>query len=186
MPGTRHFSRMNYNVQRGLRELLNERFITKAQWRAILDFFSHRCVFCGIEHSGNNRTGLVPDHLIAAAHYGELCMGNAVPSCQDCNDRRGHSPWEQYLKKTFPAEARVRISRINEYLALHPYSAMTNPAHVLREAEHAEYLRLLGAWARFWGEARALRDVVKKRRAEASKPNKRLQATRSKQRAPEA
>lgn len=55
MSGTRHFSRMNYNVQRGLRELLNERFITKAQWRSILDFFSHRCAFCGIEHSGNNR-----------------------------------------------------------------------------------------------------------------------------------
>lgn len=169
MPGTRHFPRMNYNVLRGLRELLNESYITTAEWKKVLAHFDYRCAFCGIKHSGNNRTGLVPDHLIAAVQFGSLILGNTVPSCQDCNDHRGHADWEGYLKKHFPRQAARRITRIREYLALHPYTPVKDPANVLTPQELAEYKGVVSSWDSLWKRACALRDAIKGRR-DTAKP----------------
>ena len=159
---------MNYNVQRGLRELLNDRYITTAEWKKVLDYFDNRCAFCSIKHTGNNRTGLVPDHLIAAAQFGSLTPGNTVPACQDCNDQRGDAPWESYLRERFPKEAQRRIGRIKEYLTLHPYTPVSDPALILTPQELSEYRSLWDAWGTVWKRACALRDTIKSRRMTAS------------------
>jgi hypothetical protein len=160
---------MNYNVQRGLRELLNERYITTEEWKKVLAYFDNRCAFCSTKHTANNRTGLVPDHLIAAAQFGTLTLGNTVPACQDCNDHRGDAPWESYLEKRFPKEAPRRISRIKEYLVLHPYTPVSDPALILTPQELSEYRGLWGAWDALWKRACALRDAIKSRRTSTTR-----------------
>jgi predicted restriction endonuclease len=158
---------MNYNVLRGLRELLSDSYLTTAEWKKVLAHFDSRCAFCGIEHSGNNRTGLVPDHLIAAVRFGSLTLGNTVPSCQDCNDHRGHADWATYLKEQYPKQATKRIKRIREYLALHPYAPLKDAAQILTPQELTEYKSLLATWETLWRRACALRDVIKVRRQRA-------------------
>jgi len=89
MSGTQHFSRMNYHVRRGLREIVAPSHkIGKAHWAAIPEEFNHACAYCGVRGSAENR-GIVADHLIAVTEYGELVAGNTVPACQSCNDSRG-------------------------------------------------------------------------------------------------
>ena len=179
MPGIKQFSRMNYQVQRGLRELLSERYITLSEWDRVLAIFGQRCAFCGIEHSGNNRTGLVRDHLIPAVDFGELCLGNTVPACQDCNDRRGRRPWRDYLSNVFGRAANERIERIERYLDSYPYSPVSNPSHAFANEEHAEYVRLLEDWEALWQRARTLRDAVKRRRkARSSAGDRTVDASR--------
>src|SRR5437879_1662472 len=112
MPGTRLFSRANYQVLRGFSELLTEHSLTRAEWRTVTDHFEQRCAFCGIEDTRNPRTGLVPDHLVAAKNFGAFCIGNVVPACHDCNDRRGKMDWREYLQRYHPMEALPRISTI--------------------------------------------------------------------------
>ena len=160
---------MNYNVQRGLRELLNDRYISTTEWKEVLAHFDNRCAFCGVKHTGNNRTGLVPDHLIAAAQFGTLSLGNTIPACQDCNDHRGDAPWEIYLRERFPKEAKERIGRIKEHLLLHPYTPVNDPALILDPKELNEYRSLWKAWDEVWRRACALRDAIKLRRLSATK-----------------
>jgi len=166
MAATKHFPRMNYLVKRGLRELLTRSFITPKEWSIILEFFNNRCAFCGIEHSGNNRTGLVPDHLIPAVKYGELCLGNAVPSCQDCNDKRGDRDWREYLNETNLSNKSKCMRQIDEYRRRYPYRPIKSPAQVLTVEEYSEYKRLLDTWKILWRDARFLRDKINKRRKE--------------------
>ncbi len=169
---TRYFSRMNYQVQRGLREILNERFVSTEEWRLILDFFRDRCAFCGKEHTGSNRTGIIPDHLIPASQYGELCLGNTVPSCQDCNDSRGDKDWRSFIRSSPQGNARALLSRIEKHLKAYPYELITRPEQALAPREHAEYVRILKQWNRLWKDARALRDTVKHRKAARNLTNR--------------
>jgi hypothetical protein len=172
---TRHFSRMNYHVQRGFREILNERYINALEWQTILGFFDNRCAFCGATHSGNSRTGIIPDHLIPASAFGELCIGNTVPACQDCNDRRGDGNWLSFLQRPSNAGRSARISRIRAYLRKYPCKPIREPAQSLSRHEHHEYLKLLRDWAVLWKRARDLRDRVDlRRKAESNKSLKLL------------
>lgn len=164
MAGTKHFSRMNYNVRRGMRELLSHRHLSDKEWIEIRDFFGNRCAFCGSEDSGNPRTGIVPDHLIATANHGEFCLGNVVPSCQYCNDHRGKKEWRQYMLSRFGNEAESRIGKIATYLSNYEYSVSDDPHEHLSNEETEEYLALLESWGSLWCRAQALRDRIIKRR----------------------
>src|ERR1700752_1895750 len=105
MPGTRHFDRMQYNVARGLREIVAPRqTMHKAQWEQIKEEFGGRCVFCGEEGTKENR-GIVPDHLVPVTRFGELVLGNVVPACQACNDSRGEKDWRPFLRQRFTGDA---------------------------------------------------------------------------------
>ena len=130
---TSYFARMNYQVQRGLRELLSRSSISKQQWDTILDFFDHHCAFCGKAHTGNKRTGIVPDHLIPASKYGELCLGNVAPACHDCNDQRGDRPWHAFLSR-FPAPQRkkqIALIRRRDTVQTYPYEPISDPSQWL-------------------------------------------------------
>ena len=116
MAGTKHFSRMNYHVKRGMRELLSHRTLSSSDWTEVRELFANECAFCGCEDTGNPRTGIVPDHLIPAVEHGESCLGNIVPSCQDCNDHRGKKEWRSYLLSEFTDDANDRIQKIEQYL----------------------------------------------------------------------
>lgn len=168
MAGTKHFSRMNYHVQRGMRELLSHRTMSKDEWNQIRKFFRNMCAFCGCEDTGNPRTGIVPDHLIPAVEHGENCIGNIVPSCQDCNDHRGKNEWRAYLLSEYSGDAEDRIKRIDEYLETYPYQLTDDPHEYITNEEAELYINLLEKWDEVWQQARRLRDQIKLRRKKES------------------
>lgn len=129
MKGTQHFSRMNYNVRRGLREIVApDHRVSKQEWALVLAEFDGTCAYCGATASAENR-GIVPDHLVAVTDFGELIPGNIVPACQTCNDSRGNKPWRTFLASRFPADAANRIRRIERYVALCTTTRHAAPRH---------------------------------------------------------
>ena len=164
MKGTQHFIRMNYNVRRGLREIVAPSHrLPKTEWATILKNFSHRCAYCGNVASAANR-GIVPDHLIAVADFGELVAGNTVPACQTCNDSRGKKNWRDFLRERFPGKAEMRIGRIEAHIQRHDYKPCA-PESSLVPAELSEYNAILKQWGRLFVRAQALHAAVAKRRS---------------------
>jgi hypothetical protein len=163
MPGTRLFSRMNYQVLRGMSEIITIHNLNDNQWQTIRSFFNQRCAFCNCEDTGNPRTGLIPDHLIAASDLGDMVFGNAVPACHDCNDKRGKKDWHTWLEAQFQAATALRIERIEQYLHEFPYIQPT-PESRLTADELSEYNLLLQEWDSIWQRARLLKDRVHLRR----------------------
>lgn len=161
--GTRMFSRMNYQVIRGMKEIYSVQELSRDNWTTIKDFFSHRCAYCHKPDTGNPRDGLVPDHLVPASDNGDYVIGNVVAACHGCNDKRGKKHWETWLKSEFPADADLRIHTIKQYLETFPYFKPKNPETRLTEEEWKEYDAILKEWDQLWNRARDLRDRVKER-----------------------
>ncbi|WP_146002096.1 HNH endonuclease [Cupriavidus pauculus] len=121
---------MQYNVARGLREIVAPRQTTPSgEWARIKAEFGHCGVYCGSAASDSNR-GVVPDHLIPVTQFGELVAGNTVPACQTCNDSRGDRAWRDFLRASFPDKAQARIEKLEAHLVAHPYEAIS-PATAL-------------------------------------------------------
>ena len=163
MAGTSYFGRMQYNVARGLREIVAPRqTMPNAEWARIEQEFGDSCIFCGQMGTKENR-GIVPDHLVPVTRFGELVMGNTVPACQTCNDARGDKDWRPFLRERFPGDAEAQIARVEHYLAQHPYHPM-RPEDALSEKEFREYTALLAEWSSMLEKARRLRSAVERRR----------------------
>ena len=155
MAGTKHFTRMQYHVTRGLREIVAPRqTMPKAQWERIKQEFGGRCVFCGETSTKENR-GIVPDHLIPVTQFGELVIGNTIPACQTCNDSRGEKDWRPFLRDRFRGDAQAQIQRIEDYLKRHPYHP-PSPDSALSERDRRDYQQLLQDWESFLERARRL------------------------------
>ena len=62
-------------------------------WQEAKAYFKNKCAYCGAE------TDLVIDHAIPInkAKLGEHRIGNLVPSCNDCNVRKGNKDYSEYL-----------------------------------------------------------------------------------------
>ena len=62
-------------------------------WQETKAYFMNKCAYCGAE------TDLVMDHAIPInkAKLGEHRIGNLVPSCNDCNARKGNRDYSEYL-----------------------------------------------------------------------------------------
>ncbi|HSI44492.1 MAG TPA: HNH endonuclease signature motif containing protein [Methylotenera sp.] len=166
MKGTQHFSRMNYNVRRGLREIVAEDHrIPQDDWLVVLSEFDNACAYCYAEASAENR-GIVPDHLVAVTDFGELVAGNVVPACQTCNDSRGNKPWRTFLANRFPLEAEMRTHRIEQFIATHNYLP-SSPELALFPDELEQYQALIADWESLLKKAQQLRSKVSKRRSEA-------------------
>lgn len=163
MPGTKHFGRMQYNVSRGLREIVAPRqSMSQKHWDQVLAEFGGLCIFCGSEGTRENR-GIIPDHLIPVTRYGELVLGNTVPACQTCNDSRGNREWRTFLRHRFPSDPEAQIARVEAHLAAHDYRPATLD-EALSPDEQTSYEKLLQNWADLLTEARALHDSAQRRR----------------------
>lgn len=155
---------MNYNVRRGLREIVaSSHLMTDQKWSDTKTEFAGRCAFCGSEATAANR-GIVADHLIPVAEFGELVAGNTVPACQTCNDSRGRMDWKSFLQARFPSDAASRIAKIDSHIGAYSYSP-TSPELSLTADELNQYQELLSQWENFLERAKALRAVVSARRA---------------------
>lgn len=163
MPGTKHFSRMQYNVARGLREIVAPRqTMPSTQWEHIKQEFGGTCVFCGQSGTKDNR-GIVPDHLVPVTRFGELVVGNTVPACQTCNDSRGERDWRPFMRERFRGDAAAQIARIEQYLERHPYHP-ESPEEALSESELGDYQAMLAEWDSMLQRARRLHSSVEERR----------------------
>ncbi len=158
MPGTSHFSRMGYNVSRGLREIIAPRqTMNQATWRGILERFGRRCVFCGEKGTEKNR-GIVPDHLVLVTAFGELVPGNVVPACQRCNDSRGDGDWREFLDQNYHEHAEHHIQTIEAYLTDNPYEVAS--LEKLAKDDQTAYADLLADWDKLLERAKNLRERV--------------------------
>jgi len=163
MKGTKHFPRLNYNVSRGLREIVAPiQTMSDRDWDTLLQEFDIRCAFCGEGATRENR-GIVPDHLVPVTDHGELVLGNVVPACQTCNDSRGNRDWREYLRERFPDAANQRIAAIEAYLSQNPYEPV-HPDAILNSDELSEYREILAEWEKIQETANSLYQKVKTRR----------------------
>jgi hypothetical protein len=161
--GTNHFSRLDYNVRRGLREIVSPSHRLSAEtWREISAEFNECCAYCGEAPSAQNR-GIVPDHVVPVTAHGELVLGNVIPSCQACNDSRGNTDWREFITIRHPANAEARKNAIEQYLARHPYEVAQLETS-LTPSERAAYEAILVSWKELLSRARELRAQVKERR----------------------
>ncbi len=167
MPGTKHFTRMHYNVSRGLREIVApNQTMPKAQWKRVLDEFGGLCVFCGSPGTAENR-GIVPDHLIPVTHFGELVLGNTVPACQSCNDSRGEKDWRLFMHSIYPGDAERQITTVEAHVAHHAYQPPTLEIALAPE-EQETYAELFQTWEELLKKARVLHESAQHRRKRAS------------------
>lgn len=162
LPGTKLFSRINYQVQRGMSEIVTMHALSDADWTIIKDYFNKSCAFCGCEDTGNSRTGIIPDHLIPASKHGDFVLGNVVPACHDCNDKRGNKEWREWLSQNYFNDSAARIKQIEKYLQDYPYLPAT-PETRLSQDELNEYKSILGDWSIFLKRAKTLKSKVNDR-----------------------
>lgn len=90
---------------------------TKTDWGFTKDFFGLQCAYCGAE------TGLVMDHVIPINkdQMGEHRLGNLVPSCKSCNDKKHSKDFKDFLSDKPEA-----IAKIEKYMASKNYKPLTN------------------------------------------------------------
>ena len=86
----------------------------KRLWRRALKEKWHvKCAYCG---DGNN---LTIDHVVPRCKGGTDFTKNVVCCCSDCNQRKGHEPWEEwFLKQEFFSEEKYH--KIREWMEPDP------------------------------------------------------------------
>jgi len=72
---------------------LGHESLSKKDWQNTKSHFLNRCAYCG------NESDLVRDHAVPInkAKLGEHRIGNLVPSCKECNDKKGDRDYREYL-----------------------------------------------------------------------------------------
>ena len=86
----------------------------KRLWRRdVKEKWHFKCAYCG---DGNN---LTIDHVVPRCKGGTDFTKNVVCCCSDCNQRKGHEPWEQwFLKQEFFSEEKYH--KIREWMEPDP------------------------------------------------------------------
>jgi len=59
-----------------------------AEWHALLEAYSFRCLACGVEARDTPEGFLTPDHVIPVCMSGPNTIDNIQPLCLDCNRRK--------------------------------------------------------------------------------------------------
>lgn len=62
---------------------------TPAEWQALLQVFSNKCVQCGCDASELEGGGLCKDHVTAIYQGGSDAIDNIQPMCRNCNSTKG-------------------------------------------------------------------------------------------------
>ena len=94
---------------------LGEESFTKSDWEETLEHFGHKCAYCGEEKK------LIMEHAIPInkSQLGEHRLGNLVPSCKECNNKKHNSCYDSFLK-----EDHAKIKIIQDYMRLSNYTPL--------------------------------------------------------------
>ena len=86
----------------------------KRLWREdVKEKWHFKCAYCG---DGNN---LTIDHVVPRSKGGTDFTKNVVCCCSDCNQRKGHEPWEEwFLKQEYFSEEKYQ--KIREWMEPDP------------------------------------------------------------------
>ena len=86
----------------------------KRLWRRdVKETWPYKCAYCG---DGNN---LTIDHVVPRCKGGTDFTKNVICCCSDCNQRKGHEPWEEwFLKQEFFSEEKYQ--KIREWMEPDP------------------------------------------------------------------
>ena len=86
----------------------------KRLWRRdVKEKWNWECAYCG---DGNN---LTIDHVVPRCKGGTDFTKNVVCCCSDCNQRKGHEPWEEwFLKQDYFSEEKYH--KIREWMEPDP------------------------------------------------------------------
>lgn len=74
-----------------MKSLLTQHFlrgagrVTQAEWVSVLEYFDHRCAYCGVHDK------MTVDHVIPLSAGGQNQVDNVVPACGSCNLVKGKS-----------------------------------------------------------------------------------------------
>ena len=71
--------------------------ISKARRLAIFIRDNCQCVYCGKNHSNDERLTL--DHYLPQSKTGKNSEKNLVSACKDCNENRGNMPVKEFCEK---------------------------------------------------------------------------------------
>ncbi len=103
----------NLLVRNILSNLGDETFSEK-NWQDTQKYFDNKCAYCGSEEK------LVIEHAIPInkTMLGEHRLGNIVPSCDQCNKKKGAKSFDQFL------DDNERIDKIKQYMKLKNYQPL--------------------------------------------------------------
>lgn len=108
----------------------------ESDWQETKAYFKNRCAYCGAE------TDLIRDHAIPInkAKLGEHRIGNLVPSCNDCNAKKGNRDYGEYLN-----EDHEKKQTIESYMDSKNYVPLGNNEQVrmILDLAHAEVSALV-------------------------------------------
>jgi hypothetical protein len=89
---------------------LGEEQFSADDWNSVVKEFGNCCAYCG------SRDAPVMDHIIPInkKHLGEHRLGNLVPSCRDCNSRKGSESIQEFLKED-PTKLEAIMAHMKNY-----------------------------------------------------------------------
>jgi hypothetical protein len=101
------------------REPITDRDLEKAK-----HYFHNRCAYCG------EVKNLIFDHAIPInkTSLGQRRVGNLVPSCSNCNQRKGQRDFRDYLRDD--PKGIDKISKISEYMEQQNYVPLSDDKQV--------------------------------------------------------
>ncbi len=88
----------------------------ESDWKEVKISFGQKCAYCEEEKA------LVMDHAVPInrEHLGEHRLGNLVPACKACNDKKGG---KQDYREFLPSEPE-RLNKIEEHMRKHKYTPL--------------------------------------------------------------
>lgn len=107
----------NLFIRNILSNLGNESF-SESDWNETKNYFDNKCAYCGMENEN-----LVMEHAIPInkLDLGEHRLGNLVPSCKECNNKKHHANYRNFLVNQ-PEE----LAKIQEYMEQKSYSPLSD------------------------------------------------------------
>lgn len=106
----------NLFIRNILSSLGTESF-TESDWSDTKIFFGNKCAYCGEEKN------LIMEHAIPInkQNLGEHRLGNLVPSCKECNNKKHHKHFKEFL-----ADQPERLGKIQDYMTDKEYMPLAD------------------------------------------------------------
>jgi len=118
-------------VVRNILSSLGNESLSEKDWHNAKSYFLNRCAYCG------NESDLLMEHAVPInkAKLGEHRIGNLVPSCKECNDKKHEKDYREYL-----AGDDERIKTIESYMESRNYVPLGDNEQVrmILELAHKE------------------------------------------------
>lgn len=111
---------------------LGDEVFSESDWKETKEFFDNCCAYCGSSDK------LVIEHAIPInkSMLGEHRLGNIVPSCNDCNKKKGSQSHDQFLKDE------IKLKKIEDYMKSKNYESLNRhpKSEIIAELLEKAYL----------------------------------------------